>query len=239
MFGWLAIPHPIEVHILWHGLDHKAIDHFPQWRVEECLQATVWEIHAPPSQCQQRPGPASCTASLRCTLQPNTWGSSHELWWGWGAAGGPLGWGHQSGDAKGKGSRARLRRAGLWRHEGLCVHSACVLSHSWQNYLVPHKPTARAQMVPGGGGPEKAASSGPRGWGGALSCWEQGQEWPSSQAATDTMVFGPLQRSQGPPLMITAFRIMSQSDELTWRNALSTWLRAQRQWFLGAVVFDS
>ena len=64
--------------------------------------------------------------------------------------------------AKGRGRRVRLRKAGLGHHECLCVHNASILSHSLKN-LVPHKHTARAHMVPEGGGPEKAAPSEHRG----------------------------------------------------------------------------
>ena len=36
----------------------------------------------------------------------------------------------RAGDAKHRGRRARLRKAGLGHHEGLCVHNRAVLSHS-------------------------------------------------------------------------------------------------------------
>lgn len=45
------------------------------------------------------------------------------------AVGGPLGWGNQGVDTKHRGRRVRQRKAGLGRHESLCVHNTSVPSH--------------------------------------------------------------------------------------------------------------
>ena len=85
-------------------------------------------LYGPDAHWDKAPTGASSDMGVKVTQSPKLQVSPAQVRGG--AAGGTLCWGHRGRDAKHRGRRVKLRKAGLGCHEGLCVHNTGVLSKS-------------------------------------------------------------------------------------------------------------